>query len=117
MTTTRASFSLSGFWTSLYGVSPIGLPANLSNSGFGSNVSRWLTPPFMNSQMTLLALGGKCGLPSGGAHAAPGEAYPSRWSMAARASPVKLLARKFRRVNMLRLLPYRHEVVVIQQRP
>ena len=26
----------------------------------------WLTPPFMNSQITLLALGGKCGRPSGG---------------------------------------------------
>ena len=26
----------------------------------------WLTPPIMNSQITFLALGAKCGLPSGG---------------------------------------------------
>ncbi len=55
------------------------LPAYLVSSGLGSKVSRWLTPPFMNSQMTLLAFGGKCGLPSGGAQA-PSEprATPSR---------------------------------------
>ena len=34
------------------------LPAYLVSSGLGSNVSMCETPPFMNSQMTLLALGG-----------------------------------------------------------
>jgi len=33
----------------------------LVNSGLGSNVSRWLVPPFMNREMTALAFGGKCG--------------------------------------------------------
>ena len=52
--------------TSLYGVSAIVLPAYLFRAGLGSKLSTWLVPPIMNSQMTLLALGGKCGLPSGG---------------------------------------------------
>ena len=55
-----------GSWTSSNGVSAMVLPAYFVSIGFGSKLSTWLTPPFMNSQMTLLALGGKCGWPSGG---------------------------------------------------
>jgi hypothetical protein len=53
----------------LKGVSRIVLPAYLVSIGLGSKLSMWLTPPFMNSQMTLLAFGVKWGLPVGGAHA------------------------------------------------
>ena len=38
-----------------------GWPASRFSSGLGSNKSMWLGPPSMNSQMTDLALGGKCG--------------------------------------------------------
>ncbi len=38
-----------------------GLPSYLSSAGFGSKVSTWLGPPSMNSTMTDLALGAKCG--------------------------------------------------------
>src|SRR5207247_9164128 len=41
--------------------SGIGWPASLSRAGFGSNRSRWLGPPSMNSQMTDFARVGKCG--------------------------------------------------------
>ena len=44
-----------------YGVSAIVLPAYLFSAGLGSKLSRWLIPPSMNSQITFLALGGKCG--------------------------------------------------------
>jgi len=33
-----------------------------SRSGFGSNVSTWLTPPDMKSEITAVARGSKCGL-------------------------------------------------------
>ena len=33
----------------------------LASSILGSNVSTWLTPPYMNSTMHALALAGKCG--------------------------------------------------------
>ena len=39
----------------------IGLPLCLVSSGLGSNVSTWLTPPYMNRTMHALALAGKCG--------------------------------------------------------
>src|ERR1700682_1973284 len=39
----------------------IGWPAYLSSIGFGSNVSTWLTPPLMNSEITALARGLKWG--------------------------------------------------------
>ena len=55
--------------TALYGVSSIVLPAYLFSAGLGSKLSMWLTPPTMNSQMTRLAFGAKCGRPSGGAKA------------------------------------------------
>src|SRR5262245_22342872 len=64
------------------------LPPYLVSIGFGSKLSTWLTPPFMNSQMTLLALGGKCGRPSGGDHS-PSRPQPSRCSMAPRAREAK----------------------------
>ena len=38
--------------------SGIGLPASLSSAGLGSNRSRWLGPPSMNSKMTDFARGG-----------------------------------------------------------
>src|SRR5258708_3340919 len=37
----------------------IGLPASDSRAGLGSNVSTWLGPPSMNSQMTDFAVGAK----------------------------------------------------------
>src|SRR6185436_13416512 len=56
------------------------LPAYLFSSGFGSKLSMWLVPPIMKSQITVLALGLKWGLPSGGRHApassfSPAEAF------------------------------------------
>ena len=38
-----------------------GCPAYLVSAGFGSNVSTWLTPPLMNSEITAVARGLKCG--------------------------------------------------------
>src|SRR5262245_36086141 len=76
------------------------LPLYFVSSGFTSKLSTWLTPPHMNSQMTLLALGVKCGL-----RVAPlvaSLARPSRWSMAPSARPVRPMpvsARKLRRVK------------------
>src|SRR5687767_15363598 len=40
---------------------PIGSPAYLINASFGSKVSTWLQPPPMNSEMTAVARGLKCG--------------------------------------------------------
>src|SRR5579871_6620050 len=45
-------------------ISPLpvsGCPAYLFKAGLGSNESTWLTPPLMNSEITLLARAGKCG--------------------------------------------------------
>src|SRR5947209_533118 len=39
----------------------MGCPANFSRVGLGSNVSMWLGPPSMNSQITDFAVGLKCG--------------------------------------------------------
>ncbi len=39
----------------------IGSPAYFESAGFGSNVSTWLQPPPMNSEMTAVARGLKCG--------------------------------------------------------
>src|SRR5579864_7982701 len=78
------------------------LPAYLFSAGLGSKVSTWLTPPSMNIQITLLALGGKCGLPSGGAQvSAVGAALASRWSIAPSTSPVRPMPQSAR--NTLRL--------------
>src|SRR5258705_13800057 len=38
-----------------------GCPAYLVNAGLGSKVSTWLTPPLMNSEITAVARGLKCG--------------------------------------------------------
>src|SRR2546427_2740587 len=81
-----------GSSTSLYGVSSIDLPAYLFNSGLMSKLSTWLTPPQRKIQMTDLALGGKCGLPSGGCQPEAlvfARASPSRNRIADNASPVK----------------------------
>src|ERR1700752_1719961 len=51
--------------TSLGGVSESCFPAYLFSTGFGSNDSTCDTPPNMKSQITRLARGWKCGLPSG----------------------------------------------------
>src|SRR5438046_2101746 len=78
------------------------LPWYFVSSGLGSKLSMWLTPPTMNSQMTALALGLKCGTPPGRGLAESARATPSRWSNAARASPVKPMpvsARKLRRLT------------------
>ncbi len=101
MTTTRASASLSGFCTSLNGVSAMDLPAYLSSIGLGSKLSRWETPPFMKSQITLLAFGRACGCPSGGAHRAGADAraIPSCWRSAPRARPVKPMPRSARKAR------------------
>ena len=68
-TTTRTFFSFSGDCTSLYGVSPIDLPAYFVSIGFGSKLSMWLTPPRMKSQITRFAFCGKIGSPVGGCQA------------------------------------------------
>src|SRR6476620_7685092 len=78
------------------------LPAYLLTSGLGSKLSRWLVPPIMKSQMTRFAFGAKWGLPSGGdqgsaeSTAVGALAYPSRWSIAASARPVKPMPRSAR---------------------
>src|SRR5438067_2251988 len=38
-----------------------GWPAYFASAGLGSKVSTWLTPPLMNSEMTAVARGLKCG--------------------------------------------------------
>ena len=85
--------------TSLNGVSAIVLPAYLLSAGLGSKLSRWLTPPIMNSQMTLLAFGAKCGRPLGGVQPAASLANPSRCSIAPSARPVKPMPRSARNVR------------------
>ena len=52
----------------------IGLPSCLVSSGLGSNVSTWLTPPYMNRTMHALALAGKCGALGPVANRGPGPA-------------------------------------------
>ncbi len=39
-----------------------GSPSSLFKSGLGSNKSMWLGPPSRKHQMTLLAVGWKCGI-------------------------------------------------------
>src|SRR5688572_843386 len=81
----------------------------------------WLTPPTRKNQITDFARGLWCGLPSCRTAVAP-RATPSRWSMAARARPVKpspVSARKARRVccgsNMTGPRSAdRHELVEVQ---
>src|SRR5579872_1431754 len=96
------------------------LPAYLLSSGLGSKPSRWLTPPAMKIQMTLLALGWKWGRPSGGKRGFSWAARPSRNKAAPRARPVKPIpvsARKDRRVTPLHFIdsPYRDEIVMVEE--
>ena len=49
-----------------------GWPWYLSSAGFGSKVSRWLTPPHMNSEITFFARGLKCGCFGENAETTPG---------------------------------------------
>src|SRR5437879_204435 len=91
----------------------------------------------MKIQITLFALGGKWGLPSGGAQSGTvaARAMPSRWSIAPSTSPVNPRpesARKVRRLIFPHELQYsrfsgsrisssnqpltnRHEIIMIQQ--
>src|SRR5436190_24366996 len=79
------------------------LPAYLFNSVLTSKLSTWLTPPQRKIQMTDLALGEKCGFPSGGRHAdSSARATPSLNNIAPSASPVNPMpvsARNERRVT------------------
>src|SRR3954452_2592822 len=66
-TTARDRSLNRGDFTGLgYGVWSYVLPAYRLSAGFGSQVSRWLTPPERKIQMTLFVLGAKWALPSGG---------------------------------------------------
>ena len=68
--------------------------------GLGSKLSMWLTPPFMKSQITLLARGRTCGRPSGGnPPGADARRTPSRAKVAPVASPVKPIPRSARNVR------------------
>src|SRR5689334_9775611 len=56
----------------------------------------------MNIQITRLAFGVKCGLPSGGAHvSAVTAAFPSRWSIDPSTSPVKPIPQSARNTRRL----------------
>ena len=85
------------------------IPSYLLSAGLGSKVSTWLTPPCMKIQMTLLALGVKWGLPSGGSHASEvlAKAIPSRWNIAPRTNPVNPIPRSVKKT--LRLTLPQHE--------
>src|SRR5262249_10112667 len=80
-------------------------PLRLTSSGLGSNVSTWLTPPYMNRQMTALAFAAKCGFfgASGpGVTCGGAAARPSSASSADRARPAKpppVCIRKSRRAE------------------
>src|SRR5262245_5169925 len=74
-----------------------GCPAYFISAGLGSNVSTWLTPPLMNSEITAVARGLKCGglgayglKPTGAAwHAVASPARRRSWfSRYASASPL-----------------------------
>src|SRR5882724_10360214 len=81
----------------------------------------------MNSQMTRLALGGKCGLPSGGCQPdGAARTMPSALRIAPSESPVKPIprsARKLRRDNgwkvgcVIKYFPSSdgHEIIVVEQ--
>src|SRR5262249_45921729 len=85
-TTTSRTFSFRYGDSSvfLYGDSAMVLPAYLFNSGFGSNVSIWLAPPTMNSQMTDFALA----FGETGATGVSPRATPSLNNIAPNATPV-----------------------------
>src|SRR3954451_1314400 len=97
--TTRSIASFLGFNTSEKGVSAIVLPAYLFNIGFGSKLSTWLQPPFMNSQITFFAFGAKCGTPVGGDQpdSLPNPSPLSMTLSASPAQPMPMLDKKVRR--------------------
>ena len=81
----------------------IGLPLCRKSSGLGSNVSTWLTPPYMNRTMHALALAGKWGalgasgesraglaLGRGGRSRQEPIARPARWPAPSRQSRRRL---------------------------
>src|SRR6185369_12257440 len=82
-----------------------GWPARRSSSGLGSNKSMWLGPPSMNTQITDLALGAKCG--AFGARGSSGEPVvaalpsPSSDENAIAPSPLPALQRNSRRDRLL----------------
>ena len=108
----QISFTKGLLRTSRSGVSERCLPANLLRSGFGSKDSTWLTPPNMNSQITRLALGAKCGLPSGADQASESAERALRGSIAPSASPVKPIEVSAR--NTLRECPSEQSRVFIR---
>ena len=65
--------------------SAIGWPAYFFSAGLWSNVSTWLTPPLMNSEMTAVARGSKCG--ALGANGFPGIGSPQPSAGAAASTP------------------------------
>jgi hypothetical protein len=64
-------------------------PSWVLSAGFGSNVSTWLGPPFMNRKMTRFAFAGKCA-PA----AARGASNPARPSAP---NPMPAVCRRSRR--------------------
>ena len=94
--------------------SAIGWPAYLVRAIFGSNVSTWLTPPLMKSEMTAVARGSKCdgcganGFPGIGAShvsdcaAARNPCWSSMWASASPAIPPPDCIRKSRRFQNVR---------------
>src|SRR5207247_2886453 len=87
-------------WRTLMSPLPVsGCPAYLVRAGLGSNVSTWLGPPVMNSEITAFARALKCG--GLGAYGFPwsgvlvqlasidsAASSPSLWSREASASPL-----------------------------
>src|SRR3954465_7297469 len=91
--------SFFGSKVSAKGVSVIDFPAYLFSIGFGSKLSIWLTPPFMNNQITFLALGAKCGRPVGGDQVVkfPRPSWCNLTSSAKPANPKPTFDKKARR--------------------
>src|SRR5256885_13559565 len=116
----------------------IGSPAYFASAGLGSNVSTWLQPPPMNSEITAVARGLKCGglgaygfTPTAAAsHASvvfgssgPADKRPSRLRRYASASPLmppperKRNSRRSQKFLLQRCdmrLPHVHEFVEVQ---
>src|SRR5580704_10166447 len=82
-----------------------GWPASRASSGFGSNRSTWLGPPSMKTQITDLALGGKCGaFGASGSSAgtlAPARLSPSSAEKASAPNPLPVFHRNSRRDRFL----------------
>src|ERR1051326_3783263 len=112
-------------------ISPLpvsGCPAYLFSAGFGSKVSTWLTPPLINSEITLLARGVKCGgLGASGlatgfespVQATGSDARRPSWSSNdKRPSPLippQVSNKNFRRDVNATLLPHVQKLVQVEQ--